>query len=61
MSTETEQDIPRARRLESKRKKADRYSVSTKTVDRWVKQRILKPPIKINNRDYFDADDEPTP
>ena len=34
---------------------ATRYTVSTKTVDRWVKRGILPPPaLAINNRKYWD-------
>jgi DNA-binding transcriptional MerR regulator len=49
--------IGRAR--ESWKAKAARHGVSTRTLDRWVKDGIIAPPEKINNRKYGDATEEP--
>ena len=40
-------------------KHAERRGVSVKTLDRWVEQGILPPPVRINNRKYFNADAKP--
>ena len=45
-----------ARKL-TKRLVADRHSVSTKTVERWVETGILPKPEIINGRWYFDEAD----
>jgi hypothetical protein len=52
-------DEKRPRRIEPKRKTAERHGVCVKTIDRWVEREILDPPIRINGRDYFDADCKP--
>lgn len=46
-------------RLEPKRKTAERFGVCTKTINRWVEDGILEPPVKINGRDYFDPNSKP--
>jgi DNA-binding transcriptional MerR regulator len=58
MSAKSQQQQGAPRR-ETKRRKAERQGVSTRTIDRWTEQGILKRPIKINGRSYYDVDDEP--
>jgi hypothetical protein len=50
---------PLRRRRESWPAKAKRHGVSTRTLDRWVEQRIIEPPEYIRGRKYGDADEEP--
>jgi len=45
----------------TKRAKAQQHDVSTKTIDRWREQGLIKPPKIVNGRCYFDAADEPPP
>jgi hypothetical protein len=45
-----------ARKYIAKRGVANRYNVVPRTVDRWVKAKILPPPAReINTRKYWDA------
>jgi predicted site-specific integrase-resolvase len=45
--------------LKSARRKAEQLDVSVKTLDRWAKTGIISPPIKIQNRKYWAADEQP--
>lgn len=47
------------RRRETWRKYAERHDVSTRTLDRWVEEGIIPPPIKVRKRKYADPDIEP--
>ena len=43
------------RRFFPKRAVARRYGVTTRTVDRWKKQKVIPPPdLTINNRQFWD-------
>jgi DNA-binding transcriptional MerR regulator len=44
---------PKSRRLQT-RSLCERYDVVGRTIDRWVEQGILPPPIIINRRRYWD-------
>jgi hypothetical protein len=50
---------PAAARLSTHRKVAERYDVSTKTIDRWVSAGILERPIYIRGRKYHREGVEP--
>jgi len=49
----------RSKRREPWKRKAERYGVSTRTLDRWVAQGIIAPPEYIRGRKYGDADEQP--
>lgn len=44
---------------EPKRRFAERWGVSPKTIDRWVQNGLLEEPEVINGRDYFRTDARP--
>ena len=44
---------------EPKRRFAERWGVSTRTIDRWVQNGLLEEPEVINGRAYFRADAHP--
>jgi predicted site-specific integrase-resolvase len=44
------------RRLRT-RSLCERYDIVGRTVDRWVEQGILPPPMKINGRRFWDEDE----
>jgi hypothetical protein len=48
-------------RLITPRRCAARFSVSTKTIDRWAQGGILPPPTVINGRKYHNASVKPRP
>jgi hypothetical protein len=41
------------------RRLAEKYGVSTKTLDRWAARGIIDPPERINKRKYGNLDAEP--
>jgi DNA-binding transcriptional MerR regulator len=47
------EEISRKRRLQT-RSLCERYDVCGRTIDRWVEQGILPPPLIINRRRYWD-------
>jgi hypothetical protein len=49
----------RSLQLETYRKYAERHSVSTRTLDRWVEDEILQQPVRIRGRKYLPSDAEP--
>ena len=49
----------RSKRRAPWRKVAEKFGVSTKTLDRWVVRGILDAPVKINKRKYGNIDAEP--
>jgi predicted site-specific integrase-resolvase len=51
------QAVPR--QFEPKRKFAERYGVTVRTVDRWVDDGVIDPPKRIKNREYFPIGTEP--
>jgi predicted site-specific integrase-resolvase len=48
-----------SKKLEAWRKYAERHSVSTRTLDRWVEDGILPEPDRIRGRKYLPSDTEP--
>jgi predicted site-specific integrase-resolvase len=40
-------------------RKAEQLDVSTRTLDTWVAQGKLAPPVRVNNRKYSPADERP--
>jgi DNA-binding transcriptional MerR regulator len=44
------------KKLMSSRALSERYGVACRTIDRWLEDKILPPPIVINRRRYWDAD-----
>jgi DNA-binding transcriptional MerR regulator len=49
----------KSRRLEPARKKAERHGVTVRTLDRWVAEGVIDPPVRIHNRKYYDEGSEP--
>jgi hypothetical protein len=49
----------RSKRRAPWRRLAEKYGVSTKTLDRWAARGIIDPPERINKRKYGDLDAEP--
>jgi hypothetical protein len=45
--------------LETHRKIAERYNVSTRTIDRWSENGILPEPVRIRGRKYWPGDVQP--
>jgi predicted site-specific integrase-resolvase len=45
--------------LEAWRKYAERHDVSTRTLDRWVEDGILREPVRIRGRKYIPSNTEP--
>jgi DNA-binding transcriptional MerR regulator len=46
-----------ARKYIAKRRVAERYDVTIRTVDRWVEKKVIPPPdLDINNRGYWYED-----
>jgi DNA-binding transcriptional MerR regulator len=48
-----------SKKLEAWRKYAERYGVTTRTLDRWVEDGILPEPERIRGRKYLSSDTEP--
>ena len=67
MSTTTTIDITdappqrkkRVKQLESHRAFAERLGVSTRTIDRWIRDGLLPRPIRINKRKYWNPSTTP--
>jgi hypothetical protein len=49
----------RRKQKEAWTRKAQRHGVCTRTLDRWVEQGIIDPPIRVRGRKYGNADEEP--
>jgi hypothetical protein len=48
-----------ARRKVPHRQKAEQLGVSTRTLDRWIEDRIIAAPDVVNGRKYHNVDSEP--
>jgi predicted site-specific integrase-resolvase len=46
---------------ETWRRKAERYGVSTRTLDRWAERGIIEKPTIVRGRKYGRANEEPRP